>query len=211
MYLLCAISLFNPIYLIWLIISGKGRIKLVGIAVAAKLIRSCLCLYIDALAILDWIGDVLNMKTKEYRVQGNRLLFRCSCCGERRNVSILDIKCESIKCMDCGRYTRCLLNRRREQRESLSGILTLRTRENTLIEVRMHDISVRGIGFELLRGKDLCLIKLGDDISLSCNWSLTLIPKSRFRVQNINGFRVGVVTAMQITLGNQKSLEQLAN
>ena len=87
----------------------------------------------------------------------------------------------------------------------------MRTSENKEIEVMMRDISVRGIGFELRRGKDLGLIKLGDDISLSCNWSPTLIPKSRFRVKNINGFRVGVLTAMKIAPVNQKSIEQLAN
>ena len=168
-------------------------------------------LYVYTLAILDWIGDDLIMKTKEFRVQDNRLLFKCPYCGERRNFTILDIRSKNIKCFDCGGLTRCLFNGRPEQRERLIGMLTLRTRENTEIEVMMRDISVRGIGFELCRGKDLCLIKLGDDISLSCNWSPTLIPKSRFRVQNINGFRVGVLTAMKITPGNQKSFEQLAN
>ena len=151
------------------------------------------------------------MKTKEFRIQDNRLLFKCPFCGYKNNLTILDIKSKNIKCFDCGVLTRCLFNRRPEQRERLSGILTMRTSENKEIEVMMCDISVRGIGFELRRGKDLGLIKLGDDISLSCNWSPTLIPKSRFRVKNINGFRVGVLTAMKIAPVNQKCIEQLAN
>ena len=151
------------------------------------------------------------MKTKEFRIQDNRLLFNCPFCGYKHNLTILDIRSRNIKCFDCGGLTRCLFNRRPEQRERLSGILTMRTSENKEIEVMMRDISVRGIGFELRRGKDLGLIKLGDDISLSCNWSPTLIPKSRFRVKNINGFRVGVLTAMKIAPVNQKSIEQLAN
>ena len=72
-------------------------------------------------------------------------------------------------------------------------MLTLRTIKNIEIEVIMRDISARGIGFEVRKDKDLRLIKIGHDISLSCDWSPTLIPKSRFRVQNINGFRVGAL------------------
>ena len=142
------------------------------------------------------------MKTKEFNVQDNRLFFKCPYCGKKRNFTILDIRSKNIECFDCEKITRCLFNRRPEQRESLSGMLTLRTKKNNEIEVMMRDISARGIGFEVRNGKDLPLIKLSDDISLSCNWSPTLIPKSRFRVQNINGFRVGVMTTIKILPGN---------
>jgi len=89
--------------------------------------------------------------------------------------------------------TRCLFNRRPELRESQSGMLTLKTREGKEIQVMMRDISSRGIGFEVLKGKDLRLLRRGHEISLESNWSPAMIPKSRFRVQNINGFRVGVM------------------
>ena len=164
----------------------------------------------NSLALLNWIQDGLVMKTKEFRVQENRFLFKCPYCGEKRNFTILDIRSKKIECSDCRGITTCLFNRRPEQRERLSGMLTLRTIKNTEIEVMMRDISARGIGFEVRKGFDLRLIKLSDDISLSCNWSPTLIPKSRFRVQNINGFRVGVMTIMKIMDGNLKSVKQQA-
>jgi hypothetical protein len=72
-------------------------------------------------------------------------------------------------------------------------MLTLKTREGKEIPVMMRDISSRGIGFDVQKGKDLRLIKKGQEISLTSNWSPAMIPRSRFRVQNINGFRVGVM------------------
>lgn len=57
----------------------------------------------------------------------------------------------------------------------------------------MRDISSKGIGFEVKKGKDLRSIKKGQEISLSSKWNPRMIPKSRFKVQNINGFRIGVM------------------
>ena len=72
-------------------------------------------------------------------------------------------------------------------------MLTLKTREGKEIQVMMRDISSRGIGFEVLKGKDLRLLRKGHEISLESNWNPAMIPKSRFKVQNISGFRVGVM------------------
>ena len=133
------------------------------------------------------------MKTKEFRVLDNRLLFKCPYCGRRRNYTLLNVRRKNIKCYDCGELTRCQFNRRPEQRESQSGSLTLKTGEGKEIAVMMRDISSLGIGFEVLKGKDLRRLKKKQEISLTCNWSPRMIPKSRFRIQNINGFRVGVM------------------
>ena len=133
------------------------------------------------------------MKTKEFRVRDNRLLFKCPFCGKRRNYTLLNTRQKTIKCDDCGEMTRCVFNRRPELRESQSGMLTLKTREGKELPVMMRDISSRGIGFDVLKGKDLRLIRKGQEISLTSNWSPAMIPRSRFRVQNINGFRVGVM------------------
>lgn len=133
------------------------------------------------------------MKTKEFRVQGNRLLFKCPFCGKRRNYTILNVRRKTLKCDSCQEMTRCVFNRRPELRESQSGMLMLKTREGKEIQVMMRDISSRGIGFDVLKGKDLRLIRKGHEISLKSNWSPAMIPKARFRVQNINGFRVGVM------------------
>ena len=133
------------------------------------------------------------MKTKEYRVFDNRLLFKCPQCGKRRNYNFPSERQRTIKCAGCGEKTRCLFNRRPELRDSQSGLLTLKTRNGKEITVMMRDISSRGIGFEVQRGKDLRLIKKGQEISLTCPWNPRMIPKNRFKVQYIKGFRVGVM------------------
>lgn len=132
------------------------------------------------------------MKTKEFRVYDHRLLFKCPECGKRRNYNFPSIRRKTIKCIGCGEKTRCLFNRRPELRESQSGFLTLKTKEGKEITVIMRDISSKGIGFEVKKGKDLRSIKRGQEISLTSNWNPRMIPKTEFRVQNINGFRVGV-------------------
>lgn len=133
------------------------------------------------------------MKTKEFRLQDNRLFFKCSNCSKRRNYTFLKIRRKTLKCYYCGELTRCVFNRRPEPRDIQSGILTLTTMAGKEILVMMRDISSRGIGFEVKKGKDLRSIKMGQEISLSPNWNYTRIPKSRLRVQAINGFRVGAM------------------
>ena len=134
------------------------------------------------------------MKTKEFRVHENRLLFRCPQCAKRRNYNLPRTRRKTLKCDGCGEKTRCIFNRRPELRESQTGFLTLKTKEGKEITVMMRDISSRGIGFEVQKGKDLRSIKEGQEISLTSRWNPRLIPKSRFKVQNINGFRIGVMT-----------------
>lgn len=135
------------------------------------------------------------MKTKEFRVQDNRILFKCPYCRTRRNCTLLNVRRKTIKCSECGEMTRCVFNRRPELRECQSGRLILKTSEGIEIMVMMRDISSRGIGFEVLKGKDMRRIRKGQEISLTSNWNPAMIPKARFRVQNINGFRVGVMVA----------------
>jgi len=133
------------------------------------------------------------MKTKEFKMQENRLLFKCPHCGYRRNYTLLNVRRKTIRCDGCGQKIRCLFNRRPELRESQSGLLTLITREGKELTVMMRDISSRGIGFEVQKAKDLRSIKKGQEISLTSDWNPRMIPKSRFKVQNINGYRVGVM------------------
>ena len=133
------------------------------------------------------------MKTKEFRIYDNRLLFKCPLCGKRRNYSLLNVRRKTIRCDDCGEKTRCLFNRRPELRESQSGLLTLKTRDGKEITVMMRDVSSRGIGFEVQKAKDLRSIKKGQEISLKSDWNPRMIPKSQFKVRNVNGFRIGVM------------------
>jgi len=133
------------------------------------------------------------MKTKEFKIQDNRLLFKCPHCGYRRNYTLLNVRRKNIRCDGCGEKIRCLFNRRPELRESQSGLLTLKTRDGKEITVMMRDISSKGIGFEVQKGKDLRSIKKGQEISIKSDWNPRMIPKSQFKVQNVNGFRVGVM------------------
>ena len=130
-------------------------------------------------------------KTREFKVQERRLLFKCPNCGARRNSIIPDIRRKSIRCHNCGEITRCMFNRRPEQRNYHAGKLNLQTRDGKEIEVLLKDISSRGIGFELQAGKSLKSLSVGSEIQITCNWNTNLIPDSRYIVRNINGLRVG--------------------
>lgn len=99
-----------------------------------------------------------------------------------------------MRCWHCEGMTRCVFDRRPEQRLSLSGLLELKTREGKVIEVMLRDVSSKGVGFDVRKGKDARVLKKGQEVWLSCNWNASMIPKSTFRVQNMNGFRVGVMT-----------------
>ena len=102
---------------------------------------------------------------------------------------------KTIRCWHCEGMTRCVFDRRPEQRLSVSGILELKTREGKKIEVMLRDVSSKGVGFDVRKGKDARVLKKGQEIWLSCSWNPSMIPKSTFKVQNLNGFRVGVMAA----------------
>jgi hypothetical protein len=126
-------------------------------------------------------------------MQDNRVLFKCPNCNKRRNYTFLKVRRKTVKCYYCGEMIRCVFNRRPEQREMQSGLLTLKTIKGKELSVMMRDISSKGIGFEVKSGKDLRSIKVGQEISLTPNWYFTRIPKSRYKVQSIKGFRVGAM------------------
>ena len=130
-------------------------------------------------------------KTKEFRVQDRRLLFKCPSCGARRTSIIPDIRRKSIRCHNCGEMTRAIFNRRPAQREYHAGKLTLRARDGREVEVTLKDLSSRGIGFELPTGKSLKLLSVGHEIQITCHWNPKLLSESRYIVRNINGLRVG--------------------
>ena len=71
--------------------------------------------------------------------------------------------------------------------------LMLKTWEGKEIKVMMRDFSTRGVGFELTKGKDARLIKRGQKVSLSCTWAPAMIRNSTYKIQNITGFRVGLI------------------
>jgi len=130
-------------------------------------------------------------KTKEFKIQDRRLLFKCPSCGARRNSIIPDIRRKTIRCHNCGEMIRAVFNRRPEQRAHQAGKLILKTRDGRELEVTLKDLSSKGIGFELATGKSLRHLSVGHEINLSCSWNPNLLSQSRYVVRNINGLRVG--------------------
>ena len=133
------------------------------------------------------------MKTKEFRLQHNRLLFKCPYCNSRRSYTNVTTRRKTIKCNNCMEMTRCVFDRRQVSRVNLSGVLTLKTKEGKETEAMLCDFSSKGLGIEVRRSKDVRLLKKGQEISLSCSWNPTIVPKSKLRVQNLNSHRIGVM------------------
>jgi transcription elongation factor Elf1 len=134
-------------------------------------------------------------KTKEFKIENRRLLFKCPSCGARRTSIIPDIRRKSIRCHQCGELTKCLFNRRPEPREIYSGKLMLKMRDGRKVEVTLRDISSRGIGLELPSGKSLKMLSVGSEFTLTCSWNPKLVPDARYIVRNIHGLRIGAEKA----------------
>ncbi len=138
-------------------------------------------------------GDEMG-KTKTFRVIKNRLQFRCLNCGAKRTFAIPPhLRGRNIRCHKCGEITKCSFNRRVTLRELQSGKAVLITDQGIEVDIFLTDMSIKGIGFELpVRAARARVIKIGDQVRLSCRWNRRLLSGSRFVVQNINGQRVGV-------------------
>ena len=132
------------------------------------------------------------MRSKEFKVLNNRLLFKCPNCGKRRNYTILNLRRKTIRCVTCGEQTRCTFDRRPEARQNISGLLKLGTRQGKEIEVTIRDMSSKGLGFEVRKGKDARIMKVGQQVTISCQWNPGMIPKAQYVVQYISGFRIGL-------------------
>lgn len=61
------------------------------------------------------------------------------------------------------------------------------------VEVMLQAVSAGGVGFEVRKGKDARLLKMGQEISLLLKWNSAIIPNSMCKVQNVNGIRIGVM------------------
>jgi hypothetical protein len=133
-------------------------------------------------------------KSVIFKVVNNRILFRCSACKAKRNLTIpADIRQKSIRCHKCAELTRCNFNRRVEPREGQSGIVILETSAGREIDVMLHDVSSQGLGFNINVGTARTYrIGVGNQVRLRCAWNPRLISGGVFVVQNVNGQRVGL-------------------
>ncbi|MFH0781640.1 MAG: hypothetical protein V2B20_06750 [Pseudomonadota bacterium] len=131
-------------------------------------------------------------KTRIFRVENGRMLFKCYQCDYKRMLTVGGgIRTKSIRCGRCGESTRCVLNRRLAERESQSGKVVLLTNDGREIPVDLFDISLRGVGFEVSI-RDMNRIAVGRDVQLKCPWNAQLFSQGRYIVRSVKGQRVGV-------------------
>ncbi len=131
-------------------------------------------------------------KTKTFRVENGRMLFKCHLCQGKRMFAVAPgVRMRSLRCSKCGESTRCIFNRRQEQRELQSGTVLLQTSDGRELMVDLFDISLKGVGFDLSI-RDLNKVAIGRDVQFKCSWNPQLFSQGRYVVRSITGQRVGV-------------------
>lgn len=130
-------------------------------------------------------------RTRTYRVINNRMQFKCEECGARSYFSVPgDARRRSVRCNKCGARSNCLLNRRNIPRDNQAGKAVLILPNKKEIDVDLHDISMKGIGFDIPSGiaKTLSVKQV---ISFKCSWNPRLIGNGRYVIKSIHGRRIG--------------------
>ena len=133
----------------------------------------------------------MMVKTKSFQVLNNRMRFKCFACGARRNFGVQsDQRRRRVRCHKCDQITNCVLDRREKRREMQAGRVVMVSPNGTELQVDLHDISVKGIGFALPIGAARAL-SLKQEIRFKCRWNPRLIGQGRFVIRNIKGSRIG--------------------
>jgi hypothetical protein len=131
-------------------------------------------------------------KTKSFRVENGRMLFKCHLCQSKRMIAVAPgVRTRSLRCSKCGESTRCIFNRRQTQREQQSGTVLAQTSDGRELLVDLFDISMRGVGFDLSI-RDINKIAIGRNVEFKCTWNPQLFNQGRYVVRSITGQRVGV-------------------
>ena len=131
-------------------------------------------------------------KTKTFRVENGRLLFKCHFCESKRMVAVAPgVRMRSLRCSKCGESTRCIFNRRLAQREIQSGTVLVETSDGRELTVDLFDLSLNGVGFAISM-RDTTKIAVGRDVQFKCKWNPQLFSSGRYIVRSVNGQRVGV-------------------
>ena len=130
-------------------------------------------------------------KTKTFRVVDGRIHFKCYSCGGKRMVAVPQhVRNRSFRCQKCGELTRCILNRRLDQREQQLGKVLVTTPDDTELEADLADISLYGVGFDIpLRVAKK--ISVGKEVKFRCPWNPRLLSRGQYIVTSIKGRRVG--------------------
>ncbi|MGW8193001.1 MAG: hypothetical protein ACWGOX_01935 [Desulforhopalus sp.] len=130
-------------------------------------------------------------KTITFRVVGGRAHFKCFACQKKRILSVPPgVRTRSIRCHNCQEISHCSFNRREELREQQLGKALLTTREHRQMAIDLHDISLKGVGFDIA-ARDMEKIMPGKEIEIKCSWNSQLFARSRYVVKTIKGRRVG--------------------
>lgn len=131
------------------------------------------------------------MRAKEYPVINSRLLFRCPHCDARRSFGVQPhVRRRTIRCHKCGNTIHCNLNRRKGPRESQTGKCTMMTQHGQQIEISLHDISSKGLGFHVPIAAAKAIPPL-QQIQFKCAWNPRLLGSHRYIVRNRKGNRIG--------------------
>lgn len=130
-------------------------------------------------------------KTKVYQVVNNRIHFTCPACQGKRMIAIPpDLRRKSIRCQKCGELSHCQFNRRMTPRQSQTGKALVIVGDGKEMPVDLYDISIGGVGFELLVGV-VTPLSPRQEIKLRCAWNPRLLEQGRYIVKNVKGRRVG--------------------
>jgi hypothetical protein len=120
------------------------------------------------------------------------VLFKCPTCKSNRTYTIPpSVRTRTLRCSKCGETTRCLFNRRIEEREQQSGRIQLFYDDGQRIEVDLFDISMQGAGLEV-SVREIMRLAVGKYVSFKCSWNPKLLSQGRYIVRSINGLRVGI-------------------
>lgn len=123
------------------------------------------------------------MKTKEFRLQDNRLLFICPHCGKRTIYSVFSVQRNTYKCERCSKLTRSVFRR---------NAVALKTHKGQKIQVTLQEISPSGDVFQVLNDKDSQYIKIGEEVKFICSWDIDSATKTRCIVQSNDSGWVGL-------------------
>lgn len=103
-----------------------------------------------------------------------------------------DLRRKSIRCQKCGELSHCQLNRRMAPRQSQAGKALMILGDGREMPVDLYDISIGGVGFELLVGV-AASISPRQEVKLRCAWNPSLLDQ-RYVIRNVKGRRVGAQT-----------------
>lgn len=135
--------------------------------------------------------DSIMSKTKTFRVDNGRLLFKCQGCQSKRMITVPQgIRLKSIRCNKCGEIIRSVFNRRQLAREQQGGSVWLTTSDGRELLVDLYDISPNGVGFDLST-RDINKLTIGRDVRFRCPWNPKLFSNARYVVRSIHGQRIG--------------------